>query len=141
MAVSVIEISIQTLPTDIILYIRDFVDLNRFDSRELSERLSKNPTEWFEYENGLVLLPTIPTGYTDSQKLWIRTEFPLYQAIAYICDDCQGNIEPFLKKCYYVRRQTITMIQHENHDALILYHDYEDKTLFKLDQMNYLSSL
>lgn len=141
MAVSVIETSIQNLPTDIVLYIRDFIDLNRFDSRELSERLSKNPTEWFEYENGLVLLPTIPTGYTDSQKLWIRTEFPLYQAIAYICDDCQGNIKPFLKKCDYVRHQTITMIQNENHDDLILYHDYENKSFFKLNQMLYLGLL
>ena len=141
MAVSVIEISIQTLPTDIILYIRDFIDLNPFDSRELSERFSKNPTEWFEYENGLVLLPSIPTGYTDSQRAWIRTEFPLYQAIAYICDDSQGNIEPFLKNCEYARHQTIKMIQNENHDDLILYDDYEDKTLFRRDQRLYLDSL
>jgi hypothetical protein len=141
MAVSVIEISIQTLPDDIIRVIRGYVDLNRFDSRELSERLSKNPTEWFEYENGLVLLPTIQGGYSDIEKNWIRDEFPLYQAIAYICDDSQGNIDPNIKKCDYARHQTIKMIQNENYDDLILYNDYEDKTLFKRDQMLYLNSL
>lgn len=141
MAVSVIEISIQTLPDDIIRVIRGYVDLNRFDSRELSERLSKNPTEWFEYENGLVLLPTIQGGYSDIEKNWIRDEFPLYQAIAYICDDSQGNIDPNIKNCDYARHQTIKMIQNENYDDLILYNDYEDKTLFKRDQMLYLNSL
>ena len=132
---------LNSLPNELVLYIRDFVDLNRFDKNEFSKRFTDKPTEWLDYETGLVLLPSIPKGYTDSQKAWIRTEFPLYQAIAYICDDCSGNIEPFLKKCDYVRHQTITMIQNESQDELVLYHDYDDNYIFRRDQRLYLNSL
>lgn len=132
--------ALNTLPTELVLYIREFVDLNRFDKTELSKRFTDKPTQWLDYENGLVLLPSIPKGYTDSQKAWIRTEFPLYQAIAYICEDCSGNIEPFLKDCEYVRHQSIKMIQNESQDELVLYDDYEDKSLFRRDQRLYLES-
>lgn len=138
MAGSQIEIAIKTLPDDIVLYIRDYIDLNRFDSRELSARFTKHPTEWFEYENGLVLLPAITGGYSETEKTWIRDEFPLYQAIAYICDDCQGNIDPFLKHCEFVRHQTIDMIQKQDYSHLNLYDDnFDDNASFLLDRAQF----
>ena len=133
--------ALKSLPNELVLYIRDYVDLNRFNKHELLNRFTDKPTEWLEYENGLVLLPSIPKGYTDSQKAWIRTEFPLYQAIAYICDDSQGNIDPVIKNCEYARHQTIKMIQNESQDELVLYDDYEDKALFNRNQRLYLDSL
>jgi len=133
-----LEIAITSLPDEIIRVIRGYVDLNRFDKRELSKRFNQKPTEWFEYENGLVLLPAITGGYSNNQKEWIRDEFPLYQAIAYICEDCQGNIDPFLKNCDFVRHQTIDMIQNQSYDHLNIYNDnFDDNALFLLDKAEY----
>ena len=138
MAGSQIEIAIKTLPDEIIRIIRDYIDLNRFDSRELKQYFTKTPTEWFQYENGLVLLPTTPNGYNATEKEWIRTEFPLYQAIAYICDDCEGNIHPFLKGCEFVRHQTIDMIQKQSYEHLNIYEDnLDDNAMFLLDKAEY----
>ena len=130
-----------SLPTELVLYIREFVDLNRFDKIELSKRFTDKPNQWAQYENGLVLLPSITGGYTASQRAWIKYEFPLYQSIAYICDDCQGNNDKVIKNCKYSRHQTITMIQNQSHDDMILYDDYEDKQEFLRNKNEYLDSL
>lgn len=139
-SINSIRSDLKSLPVELISYIRDYVDLNRFNKLDLFKRFTDKPTEWVEYANGLVLLPTVSNGYTSDQKSWIRNEFPLYQAIAYILDDCQGNIDPFLKNCDFARHQSITMIQNMDYSNMNLYEDnLDDNQSFLLDKTQFFN--
>ena len=139
-SIASIRSELQSLPSELISYIRDYVDLNRFNKLELLKRFADKPTEWLDYENGLVLIPTVSNGYSIDQKVWIRNEFPLYQAIAYILDDCQGNIDPFLKNCDFIRHQSITMIQNMDYTGMNLYEDnLDDNQSFLLDKKQFFN--